>query len=260
MDRQIAALGRQIAHAGELRDQLVHLQGQLREGREPELADWLTTLELMTMYDKYFTKEELKRLPLHTNPACLAEWDALILEVRKAMDSGLPASDPSAQKLAEHWMIMLERDTGGDPEFVVRVTQMQAEEPAIRERNGITPEIEAYVQNAFASWRLGMYRPYVSESEFAFMSANYGKRASEWPPLIARIRKMIESAIPPSSPEGRAAARQWMEIFVSYAGVEPSTHMKIRKAHEEEPRLMSGTFVTPEVLQFVAEGARANAE
>ncbi|MCS5874464.1 hypothetical protein LN650_31105 [Klebsiella pneumoniae subsp. pneumoniae] len=32
-------------------------------GDDPELNDWLTTLELMTMYDKYFTADELAQLP-----------------------------------------------------------------------------------------------------------------------------------------------------------------------------------------------------
>ncbi len=257
LDQQIDALTRQIAQAGDLRGQLVRLQDQLRAGQEPELSNWLTTLELMTMYDKYFTQDELERLPFHANPACIAEWDALIVDVRKAMDSGVAPTDRRAQTLAEHWMIMLERDSGGNPDFVVRLNNMQLHDPTVRERNGITPEIESYVQEAFAAWRMAIYRPYLSESEFAFLSANYGKRTMEWPPLIARIRNLIEAGTAPASPEGRAAAHQWMELFTSYAGTDPSTHMKFRQAHQEQPSLMTGTFVTPEVLAFVMQGASA---
>jgi len=213
----------------------------------------------MTMYDKYFTKNELERLPFHANPACMIEWDALISEVCKLMEAGVERADPRAQKSAEHWMIMLERDTGANPDFVARINAMQSSEPALRERNGITPAIEAYVQQAFAAWRLAMYRPYLSDAEYAFMSANYGKRSMEWPPLIARIAKLIKVGIPPTSDEARDAARHWMELFASYAGSDPATHAKIRQAHQEQPRLMTGTFITPEILGFVMQAASAAA-
>jgi DNA-binding transcriptional MerR regulator len=53
--QQIAMLERQIAQASTLRERLRSLQAQLAQGQAPELAEWLTTMELMTMYDKYFT-------------------------------------------------------------------------------------------------------------------------------------------------------------------------------------------------------------
>jgi DNA-binding transcriptional MerR regulator len=53
--QQIAMLERQIAQASTLRERLRSLQAQLAQGQTPELAEWLTTMELMTMYDKYFT-------------------------------------------------------------------------------------------------------------------------------------------------------------------------------------------------------------
>lgn len=63
--KQIASLDRQLAQTAQLRERLVHLHAQLAAGTEPELADWLTTLELMTVYDKYFSEEELARLPMY---------------------------------------------------------------------------------------------------------------------------------------------------------------------------------------------------
>ena len=64
--RQIGLLTEQIQQAKALRSRLFQLQGQLADGQEPDLADWLTTLEHMTMYDKYFSQEELTQLPIYT--------------------------------------------------------------------------------------------------------------------------------------------------------------------------------------------------
>jgi len=60
--KQLEFLERQIDQSTKLHNRLHQLQDQLTRGEEPALADWLTTLEMMTMYDKYFSADELKHL------------------------------------------------------------------------------------------------------------------------------------------------------------------------------------------------------
>ena len=252
VDQQIAALTRQIAQAGELRDQLAHLQRQLAADEEPALADWLTTLELMTMYDKYFTKEQRERLPfLNGSERCIAEWDAIIARMHAYRDAGTPPDAPEVQQTARNWMTMLERDTGGDAAQLVRINTMQENEPAMRAQHGITPELGDYVMQSFSSWRLGLYRKYLTAEEFAFMQQHYPKRVQEWGPLIARVSAHMATGAAASEPASRLLAQQWMELFCSYAGSNPATHMKIRTAHEQEAGLMTGTYVTDDMLAFI---------
>lgn len=254
VDQQIAALTRQIEQADALRTQLTRLQRQLAGGEEPELASWLTTLELMHMYDNYFTKEELERLPLFSaEAACAAEWSPLVARVRALKDAGVPAPDPAVQQLAEHWMIMLERDTNGNADFAARIGTMQRQEPGMAERNGITPDLQAYVSEAFAHWRMALYRPYLTEEEFGFMREHYGQRAHEWPALIAKVRQHMDSGAAPHAPASRLLAQEWMALFCSYAGTNPATHLKLRTAHEEQPRLMTGTFITADLLDYIRQ-------
>jgi MerR family transcriptional regulator, thiopeptide resistance regulator len=263
VDQQIAALTRQIEQADNLRTQLTALKQQLDQGTEPELASWLTTLELMTMYDKYFTKEELAGLPLFSSQPALAEWEALVASMRQSMAASIPATDSGVQRLAQQWMTMLERDTGGSADVVARVDAMQRQEPAMVARNGISPELSAYVRAAFGQWRLNLYQPFLSQEEFDFMCANYGKHANDWPSLVAQVRALQEAGAAPDDPRMRALARQWMRMFASYAGSNPATHAKLRAAHRQEPRLLTGTFMTPELLGFVGQAiaaAQAGAE
>lgn len=254
VDQQISALCRQIDQASLLRDQLTRLQGQLAAGEEPELAAWLTTLELMTMYDKYFSKDELARLPFFSNETAVKrEWAALLAKMQGLIDSGTPAHSPKAQKLAQHWMIMLERDTGGDAGFLVRINAMQEQEPRMRAQTGLTAQMDEYVMAAVAESRIALYGKYLTPEETAFMRANYSKRAREWPALIAQVRKQIDAGAAPADPASRALARQWMELFKSYAGEDPATHLRIRAAHEKEPGLMAGSFVTADLLAFIGQ-------
>lgn len=74
IEQQIHQLDREIAHRQRLRERLASLGQQLRSGEEPELAEWLTTLELMNMYDTYFTPEELQGLRLHADEQRQREW------------------------------------------------------------------------------------------------------------------------------------------------------------------------------------------
>jgi len=66
LGRQLTALDQRIAQAQALRGQLLRLQAQLAGGGEPALADWLTTVELMTMHDKYFRGSRITYCAAHS--------------------------------------------------------------------------------------------------------------------------------------------------------------------------------------------------
>lgn len=252
LDQQIAALSRQIEQAARLRDQLVRLKRDMAAGAAPDLAAWLTTLELMTMYDTYFTKDELKHLPFFQgDQAVIAEWQTMVARLRALLQEGVPPSAPEPRQLAQQWMRMLERDTGGNPDLMVRLLAMQRHEPALREQNGITPDIEEYFKEAFTSWRLALFKPYLLPAEFAFMDANYRRSTGEWPLLIAQVRKQFEAGAPPDSPALRQLALQWMALTRSFAGDDPGTHERLRHAYESEPRLMLGSWITPEMKPYL---------
>ncbi|VEA72461.1 HTH-type transcriptional activator tipA [Serratia rubidaea] len=119
LERQIAMLNQQLAQITALRDRLQTMQLQLTAGDEPDLNDWLTTLELMTMYDKYFTADELAQLPFYqADTQRQQEWAVMVQQVRELMANGTPVQDPQAQRVARRWMLTLERDTAGNPAFL----------------------------------------------------------------------------------------------------------------------------------------------
>lgn len=230
VDQQIQILEQQIAHSSALRDRLSLLQGQLQRGEEPELGDWLTTLEMMTMYDKYFSKEEQKSFPLLSTAenTTAAEWSELVKSVREAMEMKVPPQSPGAQTLAKRWMAMLKRDTGGDPRLLAKLNVMHFNEPAIQAQTGITAEVVDYIRQAFAETKFAIYEKYLSAEEFRFLRENYLKRTHEFPELIAKVRQHLEDGTPPDDPQMRELVVHWMDIFRSYAGDNPETQARIR--------------------------------
>ncbi|AIO40446.1 MerR family transcriptional regulator [Burkholderia sp. AU19243] len=252
--KQIASLDRQLAQAAQLRERLVHLHAQLAAGTEPELADWLITLELMTVYDKYFSEEELARLPMYRKSQTGdAEWAALVAQVRSLHDAGVPPEDERVRTLAGRWMALLVRDTNNDPRLLAKLNVMHEHEPAMQSKIGITTALRDYVLKAMAETKMRIFEKYLNPEEIRFMRAHYGERAMEWPQLMADVRDAMEAGKRPDSPEGRALAQRWMELFRGYAGDDPATHAKFRKAMMTEPALTKDSWVDDTLLGFMRD-------
>ncbi|CAB3959661.1 hypothetical protein LMG6001_05608 [Achromobacter insolitus] len=255
--KQIVMLDRQILQAARLRERLVQLQGQLAEGTEPELADWLTTLELMTMYDKYFSPEELARLPMYRNQNGDPDWLALIDEVREQMAGGVAPEEERPRALALRWMTLLLRDTNGDPRLLVKLNRMHELEPAMQEHIGISPEMRAYVLRAFSESKMRLYERHLAPEEARYMRDHYGDRIGEWPGLIAEVRDAIDAGVAPDSEAGLELARRWLDLFRSYAGNDAATQAKFRHALMTEPELTAGTWADDATLGFMRQAMAA---
>ncbi|VWB91191.1 MerR family transcriptional regulator [Burkholderia lata] len=252
--KQIALLDRQLAQTAQLRERLVSLHAQLAAGTEPELADWLTTLELMTVYDKYFSEEELARLPMYRkSQAGDAEWIALVDEVRALHDAGVPADDERARTLAGRWMTLLVRDTNNDPRLLAKLNLMHEHEPAMQSKIGISTALRDYVLRASSETKMRIFEKYLAPDEIRFMRAHYGEGAMAWPQLMGDVRDAIDAGARPDSPEGRALAQRWLTLFCSYAGTDPATHAKFRHAMMNEPSLTKDSWIDDTLIGFVRE-------
>ncbi|NWC65604.1 MerR family transcriptional regulator [Cedecea sp. P7760] len=258
LDSQISMLDGQLAEIAVLRQRLVTLRETLRSGAEPDLEEWLTTLELMTMYDRYFSKEELQRLPFaQADSHRDDEWKQLVGQVAALRQQGISPADVRAQRLATQWMEMLERDTAGEPDFLVRLNKMHQAEPDMARQTGISAEMTDYVTRAFGHGKLDIYRRYLNEEEFAFTSSHYFDRMQEWPPLVAEVRKANAQGVKADSEQAQQLARRWLELFQSFAGTSPLTQQKFRAAMAQEPELAKGTWMTPEVLAWLQQAIGA---
>ncbi len=253
--RQVDMLTQQIDDASRLRERLMRLRTQLSSGEAPELAEWLTTLELMNMYDKYFSPDELARFPLYQNKQALeSDWPAIVAEVNALMARGEPSTGEAAQAVSRRWMKMIERDTDGDARLLAKLNTMHESEPSVQRQTGITTDLMQYLKEAFAQTKLRIYRKYLNDDEFRFMQANYLTYTDEWPVLIGAMREHLDAGTSPDTPEVQTLVRQWLTYFRSYAGDDPATHAKIREANMREPELMSGTLIDARLLEYVKEG------
>ncbi|MDR3446325.1 MULTISPECIES: MerR family transcriptional regulator [unclassified Dyella] len=251
IERQMAQLDHEITKATRLRKQLGLLHAQLASGQSPDLADWLDTLELMTMFENYFSSEEIKQLPLLHDAATRAEWSAMVSTVQAAMDRGVSPEAPEAQILALRWMRTLYRDTSGNPDFLVRLNRMHDNEPGSWDAQGVSLPMRRFIEEAFVEGRLAIYQRYLKPGEFAFMRQHYGATFNAWPPLLAALRKAMVDGVPPGDPQARELGKQWAALFRAYAGDDPATHERIREAHAKEPDLTDSSWSDEALIGYV---------
>ena len=254
LDAQIRLLDKQVRSISTLRDRLTDLRTGLNAQETPDLESWLQTLELMNMYDRWFSKEELQQLPFAAQKAELAViWSGLVNEAQMLLEQHVSVTDPRAMDLATRWMLRLEEDTAGKPEFLTRLNEMHSVEPQMREQTGITPEMTDYVTRAFAESKLVIWEYYLTAEEMVFTGAHYFDRMMEWPPLVAKLHQAQQASLDPSTEAAQALAENWLMLFQSYAGTNPATQQKFRVAMQQEPHLMKGTWMTPAVLAWLQQ-------
>ena len=254
LDAQITLLDKQLRSIHTLRDRLVELRTGLLDDAAPDLESWLQTLELMNMYDRWFSKEELQQLPFAVQKDALsAIWSGLVAEANALLEYHIPVTDERAKDLATRWMERLEQDTAGKPEFLTRLNEMHSVEPQMQVQTGITPEMTDYITRAFAESKLSIWEKYLTPKEMAFTRKHYFDRMMEWPPLVAKLHQAQRENLDPASDDAQKLAENWLALFQSYAGTNPETQQKFRTAMQQEPHLMKGTWMTPAVLAWLQQ-------
>lgn len=251
VERQLAALDRQLSEAARMRAQLRQLHAQLSRGEEPAMADWLSTLEQMKMYEHYFSKEELARIPLYHDDAVQAEWRELVAHVSELMQRNIPPDHPDAREAGLKWMNMLDRDTGGNPSVLARLNIMHDREPALQAKSGITPAMKGYIAAAMGEIKLAIYAKYLQPDELEKMRHHQRTRSREWPSLIESVSQQMAADPAAATPEAKILAGRWMALFHDMVGNRPDTIPRFRAAVENEPLLRIGRGMNDAMLAWL---------
>ena len=121
---------------------LAALSAALDQAEIVSADEFLTTIEEMTMIEKYYTPEQLESLQKRREEAGEAgeevirqgpqQWADLHADVRAAIDAGIEPADPRAAELAHRWFALVTSFTGGDPGVFLSLKNMYQNEDTIR--------------------------------------------------------------------------------------------------------------------------------
>ncbi|MEO8298863.1 MAG: MerR family transcriptional regulator [Burkholderiales bacterium] len=248
--RQMRALDHQIAQASALRGRLALLMDKFSSGKQPEMSEWLDSLALMATYARYFSADEIQ-LIVGNWQALRAEWGPLLAQIRQMMDSGVPATDPRVQPLAQHWMGLIHQWLGGNFDLIERWGRMYQEEPPVRSAQTAEPALVHYIDQATAL-RLAAWQRHFSTVE---MSRFRRVDVAQWQQLGRATEALMAKGLPPSSKPARALAAQLQALISRVVGDDPGLLARMHAAMAAEPLLRAGAMLPAPVKDYLQTAA-----
>jgi DNA-binding transcriptional MerR regulator len=253
VERQLDMLERQMLEAARMRDALQRLHGQLAAGTQPELSSWLSTLQEMSVYEKYFSKEELEQLPMYHDEAVKAQWRALVGEAAALAQAQTAPDSAPARELARRWLEAFETGSGNRG-FVARINAMAMREPeAMQAQYGISPQLMGFVMAAIGELKYEVWASYLGPETIARMRRHHAARGREWGALVEQVRAGMQADPGASGVRARELARAWLELFHDMVGDDPQTVAAFREAGAKEPLLRMGNGISDAMLAWLRQ-------
>lgn len=154
LELHIEKLKESVATQQEL---IAKLESLAAHAATADVNEFLETMEMMTTFEKYYTKEQLEMLAKRREMLgeekmreVQEEWPRLIASVRAEMERGTDPRDPKVQALAKRWMELIHEFTGGDPGIEQSLRNFYRGESQFAEQQGLGGGISEYVQKALA--------------------------------------------------------------------------------------------------------------
>jgi hypothetical protein len=139
-------------------ERLEALAAGFRSAEEVSVEQFLQTIEVMHVIEKYYTPEQLEELKARKEALgeehvrqVEAEWPTLIARVRAEMDKCTDPASAPVQALARRWTELVREFTGGNPGIEQSLRTMYQQEPTVAAQNGLDPRLFDYVSKALAA-------------------------------------------------------------------------------------------------------------
>jgi DNA-binding transcriptional MerR regulator len=153
VDDHLRRLEAQIALEQQLLDKLRMLRQRL------DADDFLTTIEELTMRERYYTPEQLDQLEQRRQALgedaikdVEREWGEIFATLKQEMDKGTDPADPRLRPIGERSRELLEMFTGGDPGIQASLKRMyETEGPEKASRGMADPAVFEYLAKVRAA-------------------------------------------------------------------------------------------------------------
>lgn len=231
--RQLSALERQIEQATRLRDRLRMVQAKYQEdGGEPELGDWLDTLQLMNACDAYFSPSEVRQIfgSFHLVEADLRR---LAEEIGALMAAEAPPQDPRVQACAHRWVNLMYGWMQGDLDLMERWGKMYLAESTPLGGKRPSQAMIRYIGDAVAL-RVALLSRHLGPDEFRRLGP---VPEADWAALSADALALAAQAPPPQAAPVRALLRRWHGLRLRVARGDTALDARLQQAYRLEPLL-----------------------
>jgi DNA-binding transcriptional MerR regulator len=257
--RQIDELDDRIEHAEALKTRLVHLRDVLAQGGEPVVGDWLAAVELITLYDRYCSPEELHRLLAYRRTG-IEDWRALIADVRTALTQGVAPESQDAQTLGHRWRDMVLGQVGGDTNLAIKMKLAYADQPDLQARmqaqSGLGPDLVEYLWQIWRHGQIALWTRCIG-ADAAVRLQFSDDRLRDWLRVVAEMRDAMKSGREPDSDGVQLGLRQWDAFVDELVAGDATLTRQVVEAFETDLELQQAWAVDAALLTFVNQARRS---
>lgn len=145
--RQLEVVERQQHELGELYRRLLEIRDALERGGEPSLDQLISTMETMSMHEKYLSPDQLERL--RQRGAELGsraiedaqhEWRELFAALGAEMEAGTDPADPKLDACHQRARELLRAFTGGEADIDQAMRRMWTHEDPANVSRGVVDQ------------------------------------------------------------------------------------------------------------------------
>jgi len=158
-------IGQQISHLREkiesqtlLVERLEAIHRRLEQAERVSVDQLTRLMEMMTMFDKYYTPEQMEYLKKGGEELgeeeirqAETEWPQLIARMQEEMAQDTDPANETVQALAKRWRELVQEFTGGDAGIESSLRNMYSQEPRLRQQRGMDPSLMEYEAKANAA-------------------------------------------------------------------------------------------------------------
>lgn len=254
--RQLSALRERARLATQLCERLERVTEQVSAGSSPANADWLDLLELMSIYDRHLTHEEVGTLHAQSSRSQIEQqWTQLVTDVRHAMDSRLPTDSVAAHALAWRWVRLVIAKTNNSAALAIKMKALQQSDLRAQQLVGIGPAMFDWIDDAIIHARMALFAKHLAPHEVELIRRRQLASATHqdaWPQLVLAMREQMESGVTVDATAVRALVCRWQQLFRDgYCGADDALAARVRGAMALEPDLSLGVGVDTELMGYV---------
>ena len=261
--RQANALEAQAEQAHALAQRLKQVANTIKQDGETQSTDWLDVLEMMTIYARHLTKEEISAMQKPDQKAAhqrTMQWKKLVGEVEAAMHQAIAPNSPYAQALAWRWVRLVIAMTDNNAALAGKLKSLQEHEARAQEILGIHTAMFQWMGLAIAHARLALFAKHLSASQLAEVRRRQlatSAHMDAWPSLAAQVRAQLAAGVSCEAEPMQLLARRWNQLFQeSYCGKDTALEASVRQAFEAEPDLSLGVGVDQALMDYIHAAIR----
>lgn len=155
IDSHKASIKNQLDIYRSLYEKLNILSDKLRSDDEMTKDDFLKTIKVTYMFEKYYSKEQLETLKQKAQSIGKEEmtrvqgrWPELIVEIKGCMNKNLPVDDSRVTELAREWKALVELFSGGSQGIEKNLNTAYQANPDFAKQTGLDSNLFNYIGEA----------------------------------------------------------------------------------------------------------------